>query len=211
MKRHNVTYENKYNDLPINTNKDKGLGCFCSFLCRYREKFEHMIKKHSKVMQVRFDLRYPGDDSVSHDKTHISTLCEYLKRWFVRNQTGPHSADIQIEWVIDQKKSSSHPHYHVIVLVNGNAFQYAYTVLKKAEYYWGIILKTSHGGLVDHCDKYRNSNGRSNGMMWRRGSSDAKAILEDMHYQASYLAKARDKDGLSKGAWPRGGSRNPSK
>ncbi len=40
-------------------------------------------------------------------------------------------------------------------------------------------------------------------MMYRRGEENLK-IRGEMQYQASYLAKTRDKDGLSKGAWDEG-------
>ena len=72
MRRQKVIYENEYRDLPINTNKEKGLGCLSSSLQSYREKLEYMKDKHSKVQQVRFDLRYPSDNSVpcaEHVKT----------------------------------------------------------------------------------------------------------------------------------------------
>jgi hypothetical protein len=97
------------------------------------------------------------------------------------------------------------------VLVNGNAIKSEYAIFKQVERYWGIVLETSHGGLVDYCNKKRDGSRQENGMMYRRGAENAQEILEKMQYQASYLAKIRDKDGLSKGAWIEGGSRLPKK
>lgn len=211
MRRQKVTYENEYRDLPINTNKEKGLGCLCSSLQSYREKLDYMTENHSKVQLTRFDLRYPSDNSVPFDKKHISRFTEYFKRSFVRNQTGPHSVDLHIEWVPDQKEKSAHPHYHCLTLVNGNAIQSEYTIFKKAEHYWRIVLKNDQEGLVHYCNKDRNGQKQENGLMYRRGSADAEETLEKMHRQASYIAKARDKEGLPKGSWIRGGSRIPKK
>lgn len=211
MRRQKVTYENEYRDLPINANREKGLGCLSSSLQSYREKLDYMTDNHSKLLQVRFDLRYPSDNSVPYDKKHISRFCEYFKRSFDRNKTSPHSVDAKLDWVPDKKEKSSHPHYHCLALVNGNAIQSEYTIFKTAEHYWGVVLKSSQEGLVDYCNKSRNGGRQENGMMYRRGFEDAEETLEKMHYQASYIAKARDKEGLPKGAWIRGGSRIPKK
>lgn len=209
MRRQKVIYENEYRDLPINTNKEKGLGCLSFSLQSYREKLDYMKDNHSKVQQVRFDLRYPCDNSVPYDKKHISRFCEYMKRSFDRMETGGHLVDMKLEWVPDKKDKSSHPHYHCLALVNGNAIQSEYTVLKRAEHYWGIVLQNDQDGLVHYCNKDRSGKKQENGLMYRRGSADAEETLEKMQYQASYIAKARDKEGLPKGSWIRGGSRIP--
>lgn len=207
MRRQKVTYENEYRDLPINTNKEKGLGCHSSSLQSYREKLDYMTENHSKVLQVRFDLRYPGDNSVPYDQRHISRFCEYMKRSSDRNKVCNHLVDMKLEWVPDKKKNSSHPHYHCLALLNGNAVKSEYAVFQKAEHYWGIVLKSSHEGLVHFCNKDRDGKQQENGLMYRRGSADAEEALKKMQYQASYIAKARDKEGLAKGSWIRGGSR----
>lgn len=211
MRRQKVTYENEYRDFPINTNKEKRLGCISSSLQSYREKLDYMTDNHSKVLQVRFDLRYPSDNSVPYDKKHISRFSEYFKRSFDRKQTGGHLVDSKLDWVPDQKEKSSHPHYHCLALVNGNAIQSEYNIFKKAEHYWGVVLKSSQEGLVHYCNKDRDGKKQENGMMYRRGEADALEVLEKMQCQASYITKDRDKEGLPKGSWIRGGSRLPKK
>lgn len=207
MAKRPVTYENKHRGYPINTVKDKGLGCDVRFLDKYCDQVDDMTDRHSKVLQVRFDLRYPSDGSVDPDGRHISTFVEYVTRSFDRDKSSPHAVDMKLHWSRDQKKKSTHPHYHCLALANGNAIQSEYTIFKRAEHYWGIVLKTSQDGLVDYCDKKRDGSRQENGMMYRRGTKDAQETLGKMQYQASYLAKVRDKDGLSKGAWVGGGSR----
>lgn len=211
MRRQKVTYEEVYQDLPINTDQEKRLGCYSSSLRSYRNKLDYMTEHHSKVLQVRFDLRYPSGTTVPHDKKHISRFSEYIKRSFDRKKADGHLVDMKLEWVPDMKENSSHPHYHCIALLNGNAVQSEYTVFKQAEHYWGIVLKNDQEGLVHFCNKDRTGNKQENGLMYRRGAADSTETLEKMQYQASYIAKARDKDGLSKGAWIRGGSRIPKK
>jgi len=211
MAKRSVTYENEYRGYPINTVKEKGLGCDERFLEKYWNHVDDMTNRHSKVMQVRFDLRYPSDGSVDYDSKHISRFCEYLTRSFDRDNSSTHAVDLKLQWARDQKRHSSHPHYHCSALVNGNASQSKYTIFKRAEHYWGIVLKTSQEGLVDYCDKKRDGSRQDNGMMYRRGEENAQKIRGEMQYQASYLAKTRDKDGLSKGAWGGGGSRLPKK
>jgi hypothetical protein len=211
MAKRPITYENDYRGYPINTVKERGLGCDKRFLEKYRNHVDDMSDRHSKVMQVRFDLRYPSDGSVKFNPRHISRLGWYLTRHFDRDNSTPHSVDLRFRWSCEQKECVPRPHYHCVVLVNGNAIKSEYAIFKQVERYWRIVLETSHGGLVDYCNKKRDGSRQENGMMYRRGAENAQEILEKMQYQASYLAKTRDKDGLSKGAWIEGGSRLPKK
>ncbi len=139
MAKRPVTYENEYRGYPINTVKEKGLGCDERFLEKYWNHVDDMTDRHSKVMQVRFDLRYPSDGSVEFDPRHISRLGWYLTRHFDRSNTSHHSVDLRFRWSCEQKEGATRPHYHCIVLVNGNAHKSEYAIFKQVERYWRIV------------------------------------------------------------------------
>jgi len=56
------TFESQHNGLNINTNADKGQGCYTKILDKHQAHLQDMVNKHSQVMQVRFDLRFPRQD-----------------------------------------------------------------------------------------------------------------------------------------------------
>lgn len=59
-----ITYEQTFNGYPINTDREKGMGCYTKGLAILQDKLESMIENHSKVLVTRVDLRYPQDGSV---------------------------------------------------------------------------------------------------------------------------------------------------
>jgi hypothetical protein len=190
-----ITYKDEYKGMPINTDKEKKQGCIEKILDNYHESMSNMLGKHSKVMQLRFDLHYPIDNSVTPDKKHIPDFNRNLKRKLNRERhAGGHKVDAHLLWSIERYKSVN-PHYHYVCLINANAKQNYYPVVMEANRQWKNILKTDKDGLVDRCDKHGD-----NGIIVKRGADDEQAQLGRCSYQASYLAKDRSKDRMKKGA-----------
>ena len=54
-----ITYDNRFHNHSINTNKEKNQGCIEEILERIESSLNSMLKKHSKVLSIRFDVRYP--------------------------------------------------------------------------------------------------------------------------------------------------------
>jgi len=50
-------YEQTYQGLAINTNKEKNQGCYTEILDRLNSQVDIGLSKHSKLIQVRMDLR----------------------------------------------------------------------------------------------------------------------------------------------------------
>ena len=96
MKKKNLTFEEKFNGYSINTSKEKNLGCFVPTLERYNQHLEDMTIKHNKVMQTRFDLRYPSDGSVKFDKAHIYKFSDGFKKHFSRMRKSNHKVDLKL-------------------------------------------------------------------------------------------------------------------
>ncbi len=200
-----ITYTNKHNGLPINTNEEKKEGVYTDVVDRHHAHMEDMVLKHSKVMQVRFDLRYPHDGSVTPDNKHLQDFNYNLTRKLHREKPiGGHAVDPRIINVKEQHGDNQHPHIHNVLLVNGNAKQNPLGVLKQVEKMWATAIKSDAPGLVDYCDK----NG-ANGLMVNRNSDNFQEQLEACSYQASYLAKERGKEHRAKGTWLASGTRIP--
>lgn len=200
-----ITYSAYHNGFSINTNMLKGEGCIISILDKYERMLAYMLANHSKVMQVRFDVRYPRDGSVIPDGRHIYAFNYNLTRKLKRERIGGHLTDPQLLAVMEQD-SSPHPHYHYVLLVNGNAREHYFTLLKDVvEPLWQRALNTRHEGLVSFCDAHG-----PNGLMISRSSSDAVQKIQECSYQASYIAKIRSKESRPKGAWLAGGTRLPA-
>ncbi|MBZ2173424.1 inovirus-type Gp2 protein [Nitratidesulfovibrio sp. SRB-5] len=180
-----------------------------SIMDKYHATFEQSLADHGKVMQVRLDLRYPENGYATPDSKHIHDFSYNLKRSIARQKfAGNHDPDPKLLWVREQNESE-HPHYHALVLVNGNSLNNPHSIFEKAGRLWGRALGVDPTGLVHHCDKDRHGNRQENGIMIRRGSPDEAAQRAKCEQQASYLAKAYSKDTRPKGAWTCGGTRTP--
>lgn len=190
-----VTYENTYKGHSINTNKDKGLGCYEKALEKIDEVLESMLERHSKVMLIRFDVRYPQTENIICDKKQVSDFTYNLKRSLNREKVvGGHKVDAKIIHVQEQD-TGERPHFHFAVVVNGNAKNRAFPILQKADALWKTMLKTEQAGLVDFCGSH------ANGIIIDKSKPDFQERYEDVFYQASYLAKIRGKEHRDKGSW----------
>ena len=190
--KENITFDSTYRNHPINSKKS---GCYEKVLEKIENIMDDMIDKHSKIMTVRFDIRYPDNDNINPSSERISDFAYNLKRSLDRETfEGGHKTDAKVIHVQEQE-SSNHPHHHFAVIVNANAKQNAYPILEKANTIWKKMMNTSEDGLVDYCNKYEN------GMVIRRNSADYEEQYDKTFYQLSYLAKVRGKENRDKGSW----------
>lgn len=190
--KQNITFSSVYKNHPINTN---GSGCYEQALEKIESVLNNMIEKHSKVMIVRFDIRYPDNEYIYPSSELISCFAYNLKRSLDRETfEGGHRTDTKVIHV-EEQESSHHPHHHFAVIVNANAKQSAYPIHVKANTLWEKMLNTTEEGLVDYCNRYEN------GIIIKRNSSDYEYQYNKVFYQLSYLAKVRGKEYRDKGSW----------
>lgn len=198
------TFEKDYKGLSINTNENKGQACQTQVLYKLHAHREDMLNKHSKVMQVRLDLHYPTDNSITPSSQHLEDFTYNLQRKLKREKIqGGHQVDPRLITVSEQN-SSNNPHIHGVLLVNGNAKQNYYPLLQEAEQQWKQALKTENQGLVDYCNKLGE-----NGIIMDRNKDDLQEKINECSYQASYLAKEKGKENKTKGSWLVKGTRLP--
>jgi hypothetical protein len=228
-----LTYEPTYKNLSINTNKEKMQGCDIAILDRIYNQLEYMVNKHSKVLQVRFDLHYPQDNSIELKQGDFTRFNRNFKRNLERNYPLPKDGKIRSEKIhfknepIHQKNKvdpmitlvvekhtnntqkgdtdKQHPHAHVLVHVNGNAKKEPYDIQQRAVREWNTVLGVSgNTGLVDFCDRQGQSS-----YIVDRNQPDFESTINAAFHQASYLAKVRGKEDRSKGQWLVMGTRIP--
>ena len=211
-----ITYDSTYNGYKINNNKDKG--CYEKILHRIYIHTKDMLRRHSKVLTLRFDLRTSTDEGCTYlDSKKIDRFIENIIVDLMRNSPFPeegkkkatsknlsrHSVDPRIIIVMEENDSEK-PHAHCIILVNGNAKKCPMDILNRVERQYKNVLKKEYKeGLVDYCNRL----GKNSYLLKR----DDEKTLNKFSRQASYLAKIRGKDRRGKGLWIVRGTRIPSK
>lgn len=162
-------------------------------LAKLQERLIHMIQHHSKVLVVRFDVRFPENAPLPQRNDAISALMKHLKDWFSLNSIEAHYL-----WVREQNLSET-PHYHVAFLINGNRCQTGTGLLQSASQAWSVILNYPWSqGLVHYCDL---DGGRA-WIMLCRPSAQSKGAeqaafgfkVQAVFERLAYLAKTYSKD-----------------
>ena len=196
-----ITYEKTFNSHPINTDKEHGLGCYTKILRKTDNVLNSMIKDHSKIMTVRFDIRFPINANIENYRKLMSEFDYNLKRKLNRERiSGGHKVDAKTIYVEEQNKGEN-PHYHFATIVNANAKHKYYDILQTVSELWMNQINSKEEGLVDYCNKHKN------GMIIDKNSDNFNEIHDKVFHQLSYLAKVKSKENKDKGSWLVRGSR----
>lgn len=106
---------------------------------------KNMIDLHNKVLPIRFDLHFPGgyqhnggNDEIEQFNKRLTQHCRYYR------------LDIRYLTVREQN-ISSHPHYHVLILVDGNKHQHPGAIHQVANHIWKGVVGSEQDGLVNFC------------------------------------------------------------
>ncbi|WP_082140189.1 YagK/YfjJ domain-containing protein [Desulfovibrio sp. TomC] len=138
---------------------------------------------HGKALVVRFDLKYPEGYREVYFNDSIMKFSAYIVQ-FYKNQ----GYDPCYMWVREQE-TSLHPHYHFLILLNGNKVRSYHYVFETAKSFWGNILGVSPLGLVDHCTKGKDGTFHENGILLVRSNGNYCERCSDVLRQVSYMAK----------------------
>lgn len=212
------TTSKTYNGLSINAGPNKP--CDTAILERLDKDLQYMLSKYSRVLEKRSDLHYPEDGSISPNPRDIYRLNDNLRRELTRNNPLPkegkkrssgrkgspasHQVDPLISWVKERATGNPHPHYHIDILVNGNAIKSGWSIQKRIEKQWANVLGLDKAhGLVNNC----NQSGPDSILIDKSSPNFAEQVNKAT-YRRSYLAKTKDKD-RSKGENRYGGTRVP--
>jgi hypothetical protein len=156
--------------------------------CAIDALLEDYLNRHSKVLVVRFDVRYPEDFSRVAGNGDISACIAYVVKKYKRQGLDP-----SYIWVREQHRSI-HPHYHCALFLNGQKVRGYRHVFQNVEGAWGRTLGCSISGCINYC--LSDDDPDYNGKMVRR---DAGPVIFDIRrnevlQQLSYLAKAYTKE-----------------
>ena len=184
MRKRNIITGNQFNGKEILEFKHKQIGMDTKILEAISNRFEDAMDRHSKVFVMRFDIRFPKDDS---NQTFSKFQAEFMRK---ERRAGYDPSYVAVR---EEGEREGHPHYHEILIVNGNKTQSTHKHIENANAALNLVLELEQNtisGLIHNCngkDKQRN------GIMIDR----SKLFISeenDAFRQASYLAKESQKD-----------------
>ena len=187
---------NMYNGHEL-VNSDKGhQGYYAEILDYIQLLLDGMINRHSSVLFVRFELKYPAGSSSLYpdDNDLVSKFSETFTLYCNR-----HRYDPKYIWV-RELSGTGQVHYHFMLLLNGNIIQNTHQlILGYATNLWQKYLGIEDGkGLVHLCRSkvydyfYDDHYG---GVKIKRKDPHFQQIYAKCYHVASYLAKCYSKGG----------------
>ena len=183
--------------------EDVGSGYDQDILARLDALLEDMNRRHSKVLFVRFDIRFPQHMQAGADNTQFVKFLNSFTTFCRRKKYDP-----AYLWVREQN-SGINQHYHCLILLDGQKIQHYYAVLCASEKLWGQQLNTPCQSLVHFCDKDRDGAPQRNGLMIRKDKYAEEGMLERCLEWGKYLAKNETKGNTPSGIRSVGNSRIP--
>lgn len=193
MKR-SITYEPEYEGYPIMTNEKKQLGCDKKILKIIKDQFAQANETNSKTFFLRYDIRFPeGSNDYNHNRVVSSFQANYTKN--LRRQ------GLNPQYVLVREKATKdYPHYHGILLLDGQKTQSIHNHIDTAERLWRSALgMTTGNGLIHSCDKDSNGKSQTNGVMLRKDDPEYEVKKANCFHRSSYLAKINHKSSTPKG------------
>lgn len=199
---------NRYQDKQDNQSSQSTYPVMPKLNQKAQELLENYKDRHSKVLAIRFDLRYP-DKSQQHkgepkqtelatNKEEMSTMdngdiCKTisaLNKYYKRKGLDP-----AYLWVREQKTSEAQ-HYHTMLLLNGHKAQNPYGVFSKAEALWQKTIGSDEPGLIHHCNTNPDGSYRKNGEVFCRSKGVPEHVQRQISYMVKPSGKGEPKDGL---------------
>jgi len=184
-----ITYESEHKMHQILADYEQGLSCFEEILTVIKDRIDYMVSKHCRVLFIRFDVRYPACEGSpignnSFDR-FIADFAKYLRY---------HKLDCHYIWC-KEFINFNKPHYHMVMLLDGNKTKSIYNHLAKADELWArsLGLPQETKGLIDYCIKASDGSPQENGLMIERNAPDFNIMYDRCYQWASYLAKANTK------------------
>ena len=185
MRKRNTITGNRFNGKEILEYKHRNIGMDTQILETIDEHLKDALERHSKVLVVRFDVRFPEDES---NRSFSKFQAEFMRK---ERRAGYDPSYVAVREVGERE---GHPHYHEVLLVNGNNTQSIHKHIENANAAMNLTLGVEQGetiGLIHSCT---SKNGPlRNGIMIHR-----EALFpddeNDAFRQASYLAKESQKD-----------------
>lgn len=193
-----ITLDSYYQGSAINTGQGQ-LGCNTDILDRIKERLDYMIAKHCKVFFMRMDVTAP----LNYDSSFVNNAFKNFLQAFLQYARRDKIIETQLVWKKEQL-TSSNPHWHLVIFMNGSKTQNIYGHISKAKEIWARFLDIpSAEGYIHYCPKAPARLGElfpktfGNGIMLQRSKGDFQYRYEYVYWWASYLAKASGSENLA--------------
>ncbi|SOB59989.1 conserved protein of unknown function [Pseudodesulfovibrio profundus] len=200
MNYQSTTNAPQFQDLAINNGRQEQFFCFDIILQKIHERIKLMTERYSRVMFVRFDIRFPRGYQAQGGNDEVSHLFKMMKENARTRKTAFHFV-----WV-REKAGSDNPHYHAIALLDASRSSNYIEFIAEVTRVWGHVLNCHAAGLIDRCDFDSFGNYTGNGIILQRPirraiGEDRSALEQDFWAKlnwcnewASYLAKVNQKE-----------------
>jgi hypothetical protein len=186
-----ITYDDKYKDYPIMTDKNKGQGCDTDILDAHIERTEDMAKHHNKVFGFRMDLAYRQMPDRERKNKDISDAIAVTRKHFKRKEV-----DTSFTWRLEENDNCL-PHVHVATMVDGNKIMAPEKIFNHLKGSWENQVGKDNA-RVHICKK---------GYRMRKDDPNYEQVKDEWIHRTSYLAKDRDRGNAPKGHHEHGGTR----
>ncbi|UDQ98880.1 inovirus-type Gp2 protein [Lentisphaerota bacterium WC36G] len=195
MKNLNKIVSPFYNGLPLLKMNDNSQEFYEIILEKIYERINAMHKKTSQVLFIRFEIRFPQNLNATSDNKCFKYYINEYRRYFNNNNFFNHYV-----WVKEQN-CSHNPHYHLLLMIDGNRMRYYKNNLKATEI-WSRALKKYYDynidakGLIQVCGYTHGGVTMNNGINVHR---DNMALRNELFKICSYLAKTYTKENIITG------------
>ena len=177
MRTSNLVYAATLNGLPINADANKNLGCHLEILTALESVLRSMLQRHSRIFVTMLTVRLP---EVHDGPYNFSVFLES----FIRHERH-YYGDVKYVWRVECNPGTVHPHWHVVLVYDGNRTRSAWKHQQNAMEYWEHTLGTDAAGLI-HVTRTRSPLSCGDGFMIPRGEMDN---FRDCFHFCSYIAK----------------------
>ena len=180
MKTSHQVYTMNYKGLSINADANRGLGCHQEILTALESALRSMLHRHSKIFVTMLTVRLP---EAYDGQFNFSVFLES----FIRDERR-HYGDVEYVWRVERNPGTAHPHWHLVLVYDGNKTQSAWNHERQGTVYLTHVLGTDAAGLV-HVSRTRSPLSTGDGFIVHRGNTES---FRDCLRFCSYIAKEGD-------------------
>ncbi|OVZ78999.1 inovirus Gp2 family protein [Yersinia kristensenii] len=178
------------------------------YVVRMEETLQKALVAHSRTLALRVDLHFPDPDVLVCAATDSQTItrcmaslrAQLTAQWHRKSQPGGriHWTDLRYIWVREFDWFGVKPHYHVVLLLNKDAYQSPGNYQFDGTNLATMIMAAWYRALK--IDMLTNPKHRSlvkfpkNPCYWLDANSDnVEEVFTDLMFRIRYMAKVRSK------------------
>ena len=177
-----------YNVLPY---EGPQAGYITSLLDAVSDRIRDALNGTSQILTVPLIIRFPAAVRAVPDNRCFGYFIDEYRRTLNRNE----KRLLHYAWCVEQHLSEN-PHYHLFLIIDGNAMRYFALPPFEANAVWGRALRCFYGydgsvnGLIHVNEGSFNNITMNHGQLIHRGDDD---LIQHVLEVCSYIAKIRTK------------------